>query len=253
MKTLASLIGPTCSLPCTGRAPDQSPLATQDVASVAAQLRVPEPPTGIASGEIAKSRVGAGLGALVTSTVTVSLAVPPAPEQLSVKLLLAVSGPTDWLPDVPLLPDQPPLATHDVASLELQLSVLVPPDSTVSGFAPSVTVGAGAGALVTSTVTVSLAVPPAPEQLSVKLLLAVSGPTDWLPEGFFLPDQPPLATHVVASLELQLSVLVPPESTVSGFAPSVTAGAGLGALVTSTVTVSLTVQPAPEQLSVKLL
>ena len=42
--------------------------------------------------------------------------------------MLAVKGPTDWLPEVVWLPDQAPEAVHELALLADQVSVALPPD-----------------------------------------------------------------------------------------------------------------------------
>ncbi len=61
--------------------------------------------------------------------------------------------------------DQPPEAVHEVALVELQVSVEVPPEATLVGLAVSVTVGADA---VTVTVAdCGVPVPPDPVQASV--------------------------------------------------------------------------------------
>ena len=65
------------------------------------------------------------------------------------------------------------MAVHEVALVELHVSVEVPPLATEVGFAVNVTVGAG------TTVTVAVAtllVPPAPVQVSEYEVLAVSAP-----------------------------------------------------------------------------
>jgi hypothetical protein len=56
-------------------------------------------------------------------------------------LLLAVSAPVDWLPDVALGPDHAPEAEQEVASVEDQVSIAAPPLVTDVGFAASDTVG----------------------------------------------------------------------------------------------------------------
>jgi hypothetical protein len=74
---------------------------------------------------------------------------------------------------VPLVgcpPLHPPDAVQVVAFVELQLSVEVPPVSTLVGFAVNVTVGAG----TTVTVTAWLPVPPVPVQVNVKLVVAAN-------------------------------------------------------------------------------
>jgi hypothetical protein len=144
-----------------------------------------------------------------------------------VKLPLAVSAPVDWLPEVALVPDQPPEAVQEVALVEDQVSVEAPPLATEVGFAASDTVGTGGGgadAAVTVTVADALALPPAPVQVSVKLLFVVSAPVDWLPEVALVPDQPPEAVQEVALVEDQVRVEDPPLATDVGFAVSDTVG-----------------------------
>jgi len=60
-------------------------------------------------------------------------------------------------------PLQPPDAVHAAASIELQVSVAVPPVATVVGEADKLTEGAGA---VTTTSVDCEADPPGPEQVS---------------------------------------------------------------------------------------
>jgi len=72
------------------------------------------------------------------------------------------------VPEVFFAPLQLPLAVHDVALVELQVSAVLPPDVTEVGDAVKVRVGAGVttGA-ATATFTVLLTVPPAPVQVRV--------------------------------------------------------------------------------------
>jgi hypothetical protein len=73
-----------------------------------------------------------------------------------------VTGPVPCVPLVALLPLQLPDAAHEVAFVELQVSVDAAPLATEVGFAVRVTVGAG------TTVTVAVAtllVPPVPVQV----------------------------------------------------------------------------------------
>lgn len=71
------------------------------------------------------------------------------------------------MPDVALLPLQSPDAVHAVAFVEDHVSVELPPEFTVVGFALKLTVGAGGGggAAVTVTDADFCVVPPAPVQL----------------------------------------------------------------------------------------
>jgi hypothetical protein len=67
-------------------------------------------------------------------------------ERLNVVVL--VKAGVDEPPETALLPDQPPEAVQDFASVEDQLSVEVPPLETDLGFAVSDTVGTGVCAAV---------------------------------------------------------------------------------------------------------
>ena len=114
-------------------------------------------------------------------TVLDVLAVPPAPVQDRLNVVLLVRAPVDSLvPDVALVPDQPPEAVQDVAFVEDQLSSDDPPLGTDVGFAVIDTVGVGAGGGPPCTVTAAdeLAVPPKPVQLRAKVEPAVSVPVD---------------------------------------------------------------------------
>ena len=100
-------------------------------------------------------------------TVLDALAVPSGPVQARLNVLVLVSPPIDWLPEVALLPDQAPAAVQEVAFVEDQVSVDDPPLMIDVGFAASDTVGTGGGggSPDTLTVTEALALPSAPVQL----------------------------------------------------------------------------------------
>lgn len=76
-----------------------------------------------------------------TVTVALALAEPPVPVQVRVNVDVVVRLPVDWVPAVALLPDQAPDALHDVALVELQVSVEAEPEDTVVGEAVRETVG----------------------------------------------------------------------------------------------------------------
>ena len=100
--------------------------------------------------------------------MAVLVAKPPAPLQARVYVVVA-TGETISFPDIVFAPIQPSDAVHDVALVELQVSVdvaLPAPGVTFVGFAEIVTVGVGGGVGVGTklTVAVLLAVPPAPVQ-----------------------------------------------------------------------------------------
>jgi hypothetical protein len=68
-----------------------------------------------------------------------------------------------------------------------------------------------------------------------------------------VPVQPPEAVHVVALVEVQLSVERAPALTVVGLALSVSVGAGGGGVFTVTVTERCTEPPAPVHCRVNVL
>jgi hypothetical protein len=68
--------------------------------------------------------------------------------------LVAFNAPVFALPETDFAPLHPPDAVHDVALVEDQVNVLLPPGLTVVGEADNVTTGAG---VVPPTVTVVLA------------------------------------------------------------------------------------------------
>jgi hypothetical protein len=77
---------------------------------------------------------------------------------------LAVRGPVLWLPLATFAPaNVPPVAVQEVALLELQVSVEVPPLAILAGFAFNVAVGMVP--IVTMAVTSAL-VPPGPVHVS---------------------------------------------------------------------------------------
>ena len=119
---------------------------------------------------------------------------------------MADSGPVLWLPLAGSEPLQPPDALHEVALVELHVSVEAAPRATEFGFAASVTVA------VPGTVTVTVAtslVPPAPLQVSTYDVVAVSEMPS-VPLVALDPLQPPDAMHEVALVEFPVNVKAPP-------------------------------------------
>jgi len=145
VKFVAVVSAPVDWLPLVGFAPLQPPDAVQLVASVELHVSVTEPPLTMLVGFVLRVTVGAG----ATVTVTLWLADPPAPEQVSEKPVVAASGEVDSLPLMALAPLQPPEAVQLVALVELHVSVAEPPPATEAGLAVSVTVGAGATVTLT--------------------------------------------------------------------------------------------------------
>jgi hypothetical protein len=115
------------------RVPLQLPAAVQVVASVDAQVKVAEEPGFTVIGATVRVRVGAvgSVGGWLTVTVTVWLAAPLLPEQLSVYDVFADSGPVDWLPDEAFDPVHPPDARQSEVLADDQVSVAVEPFCTV--------------------------------------------------------------------------------------------------------------------------
>ncbi len=163
--------------------------------------------------------------------------VPPAPVQVNEYVVLAVRAPVLAVPLAPFVPLQPPEAVHEVALVELQVKVAVPPLATLVGLADNAAVGTPA-ATVTVTLTAAL-VPPAPEQVNAYVVLAVRAPVLAVPLAPFVPLQPPEAVHEVAFVELHVKVAARPLSTSAADALSTAVGAG-GTVVAG-------VEPEPPQ------
>ena len=139
LNTLLLVSAPVDSLPEVDFAPDQAPVATQDVAFVEFQLSVEGVPLVTVSGLAVSETVGTGGGGGVPATVTwtVALTDPAKPVQVSENVLFALTGPVDWLPDVAFVPDHEPDAAHVEVSVESQLSVDDSPLATEVGLALS--------------------------------------------------------------------------------------------------------------------
>jgi hypothetical protein len=133
---------------------------------------------------------------------------------------------------------------QEVALVELQVSVELPPLDTEVGPALRVTAGAAVGTVIVVDWT---AEPPAPVQVSAYLVDALSTFVLCEPLVAWLPLHPPEAVHDVALVDDQLNVDRPPLATVLGDAASVTAGAGVA---TVTVADCVVLPPAPAQVSV---
>jgi hypothetical protein len=86
---------------------------------------------------------------------------------------------------------------------------------------------------------------------STNIVVALSAPVDWLPEGPFEPVHPPEAVHELALADDQVSVELAPAFTVVGFADNITVGGG-GAPITVTVTLRCALPPSPVHCRVKV-
>lgn len=101
----------------------------------------------------------------------------------------------------------------------------------------SVGAGVGAGEAAPSTVMVTdcVVLPPSPAQVSVNVLVVISVPVDFEPDGGFEPVHAPEAWHDVASVDDHVSIDCPPAATLAGSALSVNVGslAGIGHALSS--------------------
>jgi hypothetical protein len=130
---------PLVALPTGGFAPDQPPDAVHDVARLVVHESCVVAPLETLAGLTVRITVGGPTAA----TDLVSLAVPPVPVQVSVKVVFVESAMLVALPLVALAPAQPPDALHEVALVLVHDSCVVPPIATVLGFTCSDTVGDG--------------------------------------------------------------------------------------------------------------
>jgi hypothetical protein len=239
------LRAPVLRLPLIASAPVQPPEAVHAVALVELQVSVEALPAATMVGLAVSVAVGTGF--TVIAVVAAAL-VPPGPVQLNEKEEFFVSAPVLRLPPAGSAPLQPPEAVHEVALVELHVSVEAPPLVTAVGFAVKVAVG------TTLTIAVAAAlVPPGPAQISEYDVVDLMAPVPRLPLASSAPLQPPEAVHEVALFELQVSVEAPPAATVVGLALKVAVGTGLsvaGATVTVAVTAVLA-PPGPAQLNEK--
>jgi hypothetical protein len=139
------------------------------------------------------------------------------------------------------VPPQAPEAVHEVALVDDQVNVEVPPLAMLFGLAISDTLG---GAAETVTVADCVAEPPTPVHVSVNLVVAVRADVDIEPLVPWLPPQPPDAAQEVALVDDQVNVDATPLLTVLGLAEMMTAGASL---LTETVADWVALPPVPVQ------
>lgn len=132
VKVLVLLNGPVDWESLVAFAPDQAPDAVQAVALLDDQVSIEVLPLATLVGFALNARVGAGA---LTVTVADRLTVPLVPLQLRLNVLVLVSAPVDWLPDVALVPDHAPDAVQDVASVDDQLRLEAVPALTAAGLA----------------------------------------------------------------------------------------------------------------------
>ncbi len=135
----------------------------------------------------------------------------------------ALIGPLDCEPFGLRLPDQAPDAEQRVALRLDQVSVELPPGTTVLGLAVSLISGA---ALLTVTIADWLLEPPGPVQVKPNSEVFDSAPVSHVPLVATGPFQAPLAVQPWAFLAFQVSVELSPATSVVGEASRVIVGAG---------------------------
>lgn len=155
------------------------------------------------------------------------------------KVLLAAKPVRISLPVLGLVPTQPFAAVSDavhvVAPVLLQVKVVLPPLTTLTGLALIVTVGTGVGGSATVMVTSDTAlVPPGPLQKILYFTVWASEPVPCDPEGSRAPFQPPPAVQEVAPVLVQSNVVEPLYPTDVNLAVRLTVGSGGGATLTVT-------------------
>ena len=144
------------------------------------------------------------------------------------------------------VPVQPPEAVQDVAFDEFHVSTLCCPELMVAGLALSVSVGAGTGVTVIVTLRVGL-LPPAPVHWRLYVPVAVRLVRFCEPEVGREPVHAPEAVQLVALVDDQVSIELPPLATEVGLPVNVSVGAGGGVPLTVTVTFRTGLfPPAPE-------
>jgi hypothetical protein len=166
--TVAAVRGPVLCVPLVGSAPLQPPEAEHAVALVELHVNVDEPPEFTAVG-LATS---VAIGITLTRTVDTAL-VPPIPVQVNEYDVGNVRGPVLRDPLVAWVPLQLPDAVHDIAFVDVHVSVAAALLATEVGFAANVIVGTGSTVIVT---VAGLLVPPVPAQTSEYTVVAVSAP-----------------------------------------------------------------------------
>jgi hypothetical protein len=115
-----------------------------------------------------------------------------------------VSVLVDQVPLVGTKPCQPPLAVHSIASVAFQVKMEVAKLLIVVGNADKVTEGVGSATTACADCATD---PPAPVQVSVKLVVDVRGSVDTVPLVGCVPLQPPDAVQLCAEVAFHFKVV----------------------------------------------
>lgn len=179
---------------------------------------------------------------LTLDTVSVADAtelLPPAPVQLNVYEVVALTALVTCVPLLGKVPLHPSPAVHEAALVESQVKVDVLPGATTDGYTLKLAVG------ITLTVALALEVPPGPEHDSEYPAAADNGPVLCVPLTLTAPPHAPDAVQEVALLDVHCKVAALPAATAAGEAVKVTAGRGRMETVTLA---GVEIPPGPMQL-----
>ena len=199
--------------------PDQLPEAVQLVTLVPVQLKVVVPFSLTELGLAEKESVGIGA---VTVIPTDSVALPPAPVQVRLNVLSAISGPVDCEPVVGRLPDQSPEALQSLVLPLFQLKVVDSPSAKLDEFTVKLTQGADGD--MTVMLAESFTLPPLPLQVRMNSEFVIIPLITCVPDVALYPDHPPDAIQSLACLLFQLIVVEPFTGTVVGLADNNSVG-----------------------------
>jgi hypothetical protein len=155
--------------------------------------------------------------------------------------VVVLTAPVVRTPLIGSAPVQPSEPAHDVALLEVHVSVDVPPGETTEGYKVNIAVGT----ILTTAVAGELP-PPGPVQVSEYEVAVFNAAVFWVPLMPTEPLHPPDAVHAVALLEVHVNAAVLPAATAVGSADRVTVGNGMS--VTAAVAGAL-VPPGPVHMS----
>ncbi len=206
--------------PLTGSLPFQAPDAVQAVALVEDHERLVALPLATVLAPTPMLTVGTGA---IADTVVDWLALPPAPVQVSVYVVVFMTAAMISEPCSGCAPLQPSDAMQPAVLTVLQFSVVEPPATSVLGVADNCTTGGGA---VTVTITLCCVEPPGPLQSSSNSVVSDSVPVDAEPAMPTAPLQPFDAVQAVASWLDQVSIALSPSAIVVGSTARLTIGAG---------------------------
>jgi hypothetical protein len=162
-------IAPVDCEPLRALVPDHEPEAEHTVAFFVDQVMVEVLPAATVLGSALSVMIGASAA---TVTVADCVAEPPLPVHVSSYSVVLSKLPVDHVPLVATTPLQPPEATQWVAFWAFQFREVEVPAATVAEEAVIVTVGAGE---ITTTSADCDVEPPGPVQVSVKLVVSLSG------------------------------------------------------------------------------